>query len=375
MSSLATFTENYGSIPSESKFDSLSYYQDHLLAIKIFNAVQLLSAEAYINGLELPDSTLNWLLRKVVSFAYHKAPFLIIPYQWILTESKQIAEGSEALMEIQYNLPAELFKLMLGEGELLYPKYTTALWEKGASSLEEAQIALLDDLIAKAEIQDGDEILDIGCGFGSAVHYILAKFPNAKVTGLNLSQEHCKYMRQKMQDPSSYLSSERFTLCEADFNQITFDKKFDKIITLGVFEHIGNLTNAFAKTASCLKDDGKFFLHIISTRLPHNISSPFLNKYIFPNARIWSYQSVPNYNQDLKTVKKWFLNGFNYAHTLKAWLTNFDHHQEEIKQLDFKMNYAKFRRLWRLYLMWCIIYFETGNGEILGNGQYLMTHA
>ena len=244
--------------------------------------------------------------------------------------------------------------------------------EKGASNLEEAQIAMLDDLITKAQIEDGDEILDIGCGWGSAVNYILQKFPNARVTGLNLSHQQCAYMRKQFHNPNSPLNSDRFTLCEIDFNDITLLQKFDKIITIGLFEHIGNLTKAFKKVASFLKPDGKAFIHIISTTLSHNFWPPFIQQYIFPYARVWHYDYIPDCNQHLQTVDRWYLNGMNYAQTLRAWLNNFDEHQDAIKKLDFGMDYARFRRIWRLYLIWCIAYFEAGRGRFLGNGQYLM---
>lgn len=351
---------------------SPSIYQKHRFQIKLFNAIQMLGCSAYINGIELPDSWVKSILNFVIPICYQKYPFLLVPYEWLLRESDLLAESSQELMKVQYDLPKELFKVMLGEGQLMYPKYTMALWEKGAQNLEQAQIAMLDDLIEKAQIKDGDEILDIGCGFGSALHYILGKFPNCKVTGLNLSAEHCKYIREKMQDPQSYFSGDRFTLIEGDFNDIIFEQKFDKIITLGVFEHMGNLTNSLKKVASFLKPEGKFLLHIISSKLPHSMSTAFLHKYIFPKGRIWVYENVTSYNQDLKTIKKWFLNGSNYSKTLQVWLSNFDQNQEYLKTLDYSMNYAKFRRMWRLFLISCIAIFEACEGEVLGNAQYLM---
>lgn len=352
--------------------ESSNDYHKHQFLIKLFNAIQMIGCETYINGLELPDSVVKSILDFIIPICYRKYPFLLIPYEWLLTESKQLAESSQELMKIQYNLPKELFKVMLGEGKLMYPKYTMALWDKGAQNLEQAQIDMVQDLIEKAQIKDGDEILDIGCGFGSALHYILAKFPNCKVTGLNLSAEHCQYIREKIQDPESYFSSDRFTLIEEDFNNITFERKFDKIITLGVFEHIGNLTNSFKKVASFLKPEGKFLLHIISSKLPNSMSSAFLHKYIFPSGRIWVYENVNSYNQDLKTIKKWFLNGSNYSKTLQVWLYNFDQNQEYLKTLYYGMNYCKFRRMWRLFLISCIALFDACKGEVLGNGQYLM---
>ncbi|MDJ0727962.1 MAG: class I SAM-dependent methyltransferase [Prochloraceae cyanobacterium] len=342
------------------------------LALKIANAVRTIAAEAYINGLEIPDSLCFKILKNSIAIAYEKFPSLLVTYDWVAKESDRLAEGSQELMDIQYNLSGEMFKLMLGESQLMYPKYSMALWEKGASNLEQAQIAMLDDLIEKVGIQDGDEILDIGCGWGSAANYILQKFPNARVTGLNLSHEQCQYIRQQINNSNNSLSWDRFTLCEVDLNQVVFARKFDKIISLGTFEHVGNLTKSFEKVASFLKPEGKVLIHIISTRLPNNIWSPFMQKYIFPYARVWQYDVIPNCNKHLKTVNKWYINGLNYARTLRAWLENFDRHQDIIKTLDFGQDYAKFRRIWRFYLILCAAYFEAGEGKFLGNGQYLM---
>ena len=177
-----------------------------------------------------------------------------------------------------------------------------------------------------------------------------------------------------MQDPNSHLSSERFTLIEGDFNQINFDKKFKKIISLGVFEHIGNLTKSLEKIASFLEVDGQVFIHIITARLPHNIGDIYLDKYIFPRARVWHEKMILSCNSHLKTIQYWFINGSNYSQTLQAWLKNFDCYQEQIKDLDYGMNSDRFRRMWRLYLQLCIAYFDACQGKIFGNGQYLMVH-
>lgn len=349
-------------------------YRFHPLMVKPVNGLQMLFAESYINGLEIPDELCLNLLTNSTAFFYKNLSSLMIAYDWVIPESDRLAEASHELMDIQYNLPEQMFKLMLGESELMYPKYTMALWEKGASNLEQAQIAMLDDLIAKAQIVDGDEILDLGCGWGSAANYILQKFPNAKVTGLNLSHGQCEYIRKQMNNSHNSFDSARFTLVEADFNDVVFEQKFDKIITLGVFEHIGNLTKSFAKVSSFLKPEGKMLVHIISTTLSHNFWPPFIQKYIFPYARVWQQNFIPTCDRDLKTIERWYLNGMNYAQTLRAWLKNFDDHQDSIKTLDYGMDYSRFRRIWRLYLIWCIAYFEAGHGNYLGNVQYLMVH-
>ncbi|MGV0024745.1 class I SAM-dependent methyltransferase [Phormidesmis priestleyi] len=352
---------------THSLFDRAAIAFNHRLATA--------GTTAYIQGLEIPDAALKALLDASAQVNYKHFSELLVPYNWLSQESDHLAEDPQHLMQIQYDLPKTLFQLMLGEGALLYPKYTMALWEKGATNLEQAQLHMLDDVIEKLGIQEGDEILDLGCGWGAAANYLLARFPHIKVTAVNLSHEQCEYIRQKMQSPESHLSSDRFTLLEADFNEVQLEAKFDKIIAIGLFEHIGNLTKSCHKLATYLNEQGKVFIHIISTRLPCNITHPFINQYIFPNMRVWNCDVLPQINQDLKTINHWYINGTNYAQTLRAWLKNFDDHQAQLQGLSYGMNYPQFRRMWRLYLLLCMQHFEAGAGEVLGNAQYLLVHA
>lgn len=350
-------------------------YQATRGAVEVVNTVQMAVAEAYINGVEVPDSVLRSLFDTCMPIFFQYFPSLLAPYEWVLKETDNLAEGSRDLMKIQYDLPQVMLNTMLGNGKLIYPKYSMGLWEKGASNLEQSQMHMIDDVIEKLDIKDGDNILDFGCGWGCVPNYILSKFPNVRFTGLNLSHEQCEYMRHKMQDPESYLSSGRFTLHEGDLNDARFEEKFDKILSIGVFCHVGNLTKTFQKLASFLKDNGKVFIHIITVRIPNNMSSVYTHKYIFPHGRYWNNDAVPSHNKDLKTIKRWYLNGSNYSKTLANWLRNFDENQASIKDLNYGMDYAKFRRIWRFYLIWFIANFASCDGEYNGNGQYLMVHA
>jgi cyclopropane-fatty-acyl-phospholipid synthase len=350
-------------------------YQATRGAVEVVNTVQMAVAEAYINGLEVPDSVLRSLFDTCMPIFFQYFPSLLAPYEWVLKETDNLAEGSRDLMKIQYDLPQVMLNTMLGNGKLIYPKYSMGLWEKGASNLEQSQMHMIDDVIEKLDIKDGDNILDFGCGWGCVPNYILSKFPNVRFTGLNLSHEQCEYMRHKMQDPESYLSSGRFTLHEGDLNDARFEEKFDKILSIGVFCHVGNLTKTFQKLASFLKDNGNVFIHIITVRIPNNMSSVYTHKYIFPHGRYWNNDAVPSHNRDLKTIKRWYLNGSNYSKTLANWLHNFDENQASIKDLNYGMDYAKFRRIWRFYLIWFVANFASCDGEYNGNGQYLMVHA
>lgn len=338
------------------------------------NVAQIAFSKAYIRGFELPDRVVVLIVKIFFKVAY-KFPALLVPYDWVLREARLMAEGSSDLMKKHYDLPLGLMVPMLGEGKLVYPKYTMALWEKGATSLEAAQIDMMDDVIEKMGIKDGDSILDFGCGFGSAANYFLSRFPNITVTGVNLSSEQCEYIREKMKDEDSFLSKGRFRLVEGNINEVHLDEKFDKILSFGVFCHISNPTDTFRKLASFLKPKGKCFTHIFTTQLPHNISTAFTHEFIFPHGRFWHHGALPKCNRDLRTVRSWYINGNNYAQTLAAWFANFEANQETIKDLEYWMGFRKFRRMWRLYLMFFMTLTAMFDGEFIGNGQYLMVHA
>ena len=350
-------------------------YKANRAVSRIFNAAQMAFAEAYMNGLEVPDRIMRASMHASMPVFFKHFPSLLAPYEWVLQETDQVAEGSKDLMALQYDLPQAMLNRMLGDWELIYPKYSTGFWEWGAENLEECQMHMIDQVIERLDIQDGDRILDFGCGWGCVPNYIMSKFPNVRFTGLNLSHEQCQYIRQKIQDTKSYLSSERFTLCEGDLNQVEFPEKFDKILTIGVFEHVGNLTKAFRKMASMIKDDGKIFIHIITVRIPNNMSSGFTHKYIFPHGRYWNFDAIPSCDRDLKTVQRWYMNGINYHKTLTSWLERFDASQDAVKDLNYGMDYAKFRRMWRFYLLLLGTIFATCDGEYNGNGQFLLTKA
>jgi cyclopropane-fatty-acyl-phospholipid synthase len=362
-------------IVGDATLKNLIAYKATRLMAGAFNATQMAMAEAYINGLEISDSIFRASLETSMPILFKHFPSLLAPNEWVLQESEHVAESSRELMDVQYERPQAMLNQMLGAWDVIYPKYSTGFWEHGAINLEQSQMHMIDHVIERLEIVDGDHILDFGCGWGCVPNYIMSKFPNVRFTGLNLSHQQCEYMRSKMLDPASFLSSGRFTLHEGDLNEAQFSEKFDKILSIGVFCHVGNLTNAFQKLASFLKSNGKVFIHIITARIPNNMSSGFTHKYIFPHGRYWNYDAIPSHNGNLKTINRWYMNGINYHKTLTAWLERFDDSQEIVKHLDYGMDYAKFRRIWRFYLLMLGTIFATCDGEYNGNGQYLMVHA
>lgn len=286
-------------------------------------------------------------------------------------ESAALAEHSDELMALHYNLPAALFTHFLGPTM----KYSMGLWSPGVTTLEQAQRAMMDDLCDKGELVDGQRILDLGCGFGSFAVHLLRRFPNVQVTGLTLSQTQVDTIRQRSAEPGNPLGSNRFTLVQGDFNDVAFDEKFDRVLSIGVFEHVTNMPGALERVCSFLDPDGLALLHYIVYRRPLNRmrggkGKKLIGHYIFPGGKTWFDEEIFKYSDQLQVLRNWYLNGQNYRKTLECWLANFNANLPAIRQETVLQE--RQLKLWDLYFRVCISVFNSNRGNFYGNGQYLL---
>jgi cyclopropane-fatty-acyl-phospholipid synthase len=166
--SLLQDIEKYIPVIGDVNIKSPFAYQLTREVVEVVNMVQMAVAEAYINNVEVPDSVLQALFDTCMPILFRYFPSLLAPYEWVLKETDHLAETPSDLMKIQYDLPQAMLNTMLGDWELIYPKYSMGLWEKGALDLEQSQMHMIDDVIEKLDIKDGDNILDFGCGWDVA---------------------------------------------------------------------------------------------------------------------------------------------------------------------------------------------------------------
>ncbi len=283
----------------------------------------------------------------------------------------EVAERSGELMRLHYDLPLPLFAKMLGPSM----KYSMALWENGERTLEDAQEAMLADACRKARVRDGESILDLGCGFGSLSAYLLRTFPNARVTGLTLSRTQADYVRRAQNFPGHPLNNPRFRLVQADFNAVEFSEKFDRVMSLGVFEHISNLDLALHKVRRFVNEGGGLFLHYI-VYLPvregqHTVRQcEFIQRHIFPGGRVYAFDELARHQQDFALRAAWYRPGRNYRKTIECWLQNFLRRRALIAQAAQLSE--RTLRVWEIYLRACAATFATARGWAFGNGQYYL---
>lgn len=235
-----------------------------------------------------------------------------------------------------YDLGNELFKAMLDKRM----NYTCAYWYQ-ADNLDEAQINKLELSCQKLKLKEGMRVLDIGCGFGALAKYA-AEHYGVHVVGVTISNEQKEYAQQNCAGLPVEIRLE-------DYRDVK--GTFDRIISLGMFEHVGylNYRTYMQKAHDCLSDDGLFLLHTIGGNISTTACDPWINKYIFPNGMLPSMQQISKAAEGLFIMENWANFGAYYDQTLMAWSSNFEQNWELLEE-----HYdERFKRMWQYYLLAC----------------------
>ncbi|UXS00395.1 SAM-dependent methyltransferase [Agrobacterium tumefaciens] len=254
-----------------------------------------------------------------------------------------------------YDLSAKLFDLFLDEDW----QYSCAYFNPSGISLEEAQRAKKRHIAAKLMTEPGQKVLEIGSGWGGMAMYI-AESAGADVTGITLSEEQLRVSRDRAQK-RGLADKVRFEL--QDYRYLPASKKFDRIVSVGMFEHVGptHYRDYFDKVAEVLDDDGVMVLHSIGQPYPGLATNPFIEKYIFPGGYIPSLAEVlPAIEKARLLVKDIEILPMHYAHTLRHWRERFVARREEAISLYDE----RFFRMWEFYLAGSEMAFSHENFHI-----------
>jgi cyclopropane-fatty-acyl-phospholipid synthase len=249
--------------------------------------------------------------------------------------------------EEHYNIGNRLFEIMLDRRMT----YTCGYW-RTATDLDSAQEAKLDLVCKKINLQQGQHVLDIGCGWGSFAKYAAEKY-GARVTGVTISTEQAELARESCIGLPVDIRVQDYRL---------IDEKFDHIISLGMFEHVGhkNYREYFKVANKCLKDEGLFLLHTIGMLITRATPNPWVHKYIFPNGQLPTMALISRAVENLFVIEDVHNFGVYYDKTLMAWFENFDAGWDELKQ-----EYSeRFYRMWKYYLLSCAGAFRARDTQL-----------
>lgn len=244
-----------------------------------------------------------------------------------------------------YDAGNDLFQAMLDRRLT----YTCGYWES-AANLDDAQEAKLDLVCRKLGLQEGQRVLDVGCGWGSFCKFAAQRY-GVSAVGITVSKAQVELGRQLC---AGWPVELRF----ADYHQI--NGTFDHIVSLGMFEHVGykNYRTYFKTLARHLKDEGLFLLHTIGSNHSVRATDPWIERYIFPNSQLPSIAQIGRAIEGEFVMEDWHNFGPDYDRTLMAWQANIEAAWE---YLDYD---TRFQRMWRYFLLSCAASFRARRNQL-----------
>jgi len=288
--------------------------------------------------------------------------------------SSPIAINTAEANEQHYEMPAEFFCKVLGK----HLKYSSGFWKDGVADIDTSERDMLELTCQRAELMDGQHILELGCGWGSLSLFMAAKFPNSKITSVSNSHSQKAFIDEQAKKRN--LSN--LTIITADINAFQIDKKFDRAVSVEMFEHMRNYDLLLKKVAGFLKDDGKLFVHIFTHReyaykFEVIDETDWMSKYFFTGGIMPSDHLLLYFPEYFNIEKHWRVSGIHYNKTSEAWLNNMDKAKPEVMEIMKKVygeqQAVKWWVYWRIFFMACAELWGYDNGNEWLVSHYLFT--
>jgi cyclopropane-fatty-acyl-phospholipid synthase len=281
-----------------------------------------------------------------------------------------IAIHTDVPNQQHYELPSEFFQLVLGRRL----KYSCCHWPEGVTTIDEAEDAMLYLTCHRAQLADGMDILELGCGWGSLCLWIAEHYPRSRVVALSNSRSQIAYIAAQCRR----LGLQNVEPIFADVTTFDIDRQFDRVLSIEMFEHMKNYELLTAKVASFLKPGGLLFVHVFSHRefaYEFDAGDPkdWMAQHFFSGGTMPSDNLLLYFQRDLQLVDHWCINGTHYTRTLRAWLANLDRHQAQIRTIMANVygaeNETRWLVNWRLFFLACAEAWRLERGR-----EYLVSH-
>ena len=289
-------------------------------------------------------------------------------------KNSPIAIETKTANEQHYEVPTQFYQYCLGK----HLKYSSGYWKEGVTDFDTSEKDMLEITCERAELQNGQEVLELGCGWGSLSLFMSAKFPKSNFTVVSNSKTQKIYIDEQ----AKLRGINNLTVLTIDINNFNIDKKFDRVVSVEMFEHLRNYKLLFNKIAALLKDGGKMFVHVFTHKeyaykFEVIDDTDWMSKYFFTGGIMPSNDLFSYFNDDLKIVNQWVVNGTHYSKTSEGWLQNMNKHKTEIMPL-FERTYGienatKWWVYWRIFYMACAELWGYNEGEEWMVCHYLFT--
>jgi cyclopropane-fatty-acyl-phospholipid synthase len=278
-----------------------------------------------------------------------------------------VAEIPQAANRQHYELPPEFFQAFLGPRR----KYSGCVWPAGADTLAAAEDATLALYCQRAGIRDGMRILDLGCGWGSLSIWLAERYPAADVLAVSNSASQ----RRLIEEERDRFGLDNLRILTADVNEFVAPGRFDRVVSIEMFEHMRNWRELLRRIRGWLTDDGQLFLQVFShRRLPYLFQGTWAAERFFTAGLMPSHEMVARFQEDMLLQDSWAIPGTEYARTLEAWLNRLDAHRERALEalrrsgLSAREARATLAR-WRLFLLSTQVMWGYGGGD-----HWLVSH-
>lgn len=283
-----------------------------------------------------------------------------------------IAVHTDAANQQHYEVPPAFFELVLGPRR----KYSCCLYADAKTSLAEAEVAALNETCAHAMLVDGQIVLELGCGWGSLSLFMAERYPASRIFSVSNSTPQRLHIEAK----AARLGLTNLTVITADMNSFETGERFDRIVTVEMFEHMSNWRQLLARANGWLKPDGMMFMHVFSHRasayrFDHADKADWIAQYFFTGGVMPSHDLIRQFDDSFVVEKDWRWNGKHYQRTALDWLKNFDDNRAAIRGIlgdVYGADAGVWIRRWRLFFLATAGLFGHGSGNEWAVSHYLL---
>lgn len=289
-----------------------------------------------------------------------------------MMSASPVALVPELANEQHYEVPAQFYELVLGA----HRKYSSCFWGEGTRDLDEAEASALTQTCERAGIVDGQDVLDLGCGWGSLSLWIATHYPLCSVTSVSNSTSQRRHIEAEAKRRG--LNNIKVITC--DMNCFEAPGHYDRVVSVEMFEHMRNYAELYRRISQWLKPDGLFFMHIFchhdcAYEFVDQGPSDWMSRHFFSGGIMPAACLPLRFQQHLQLRNQWQWDGRHYQQTANAWLRNLDRNKQQVtglfEQVYGRRDARRWVNRWRIFFMACAELFGSQNGQQWLVGHYL----
>jgi len=223
--------------------------------------------------------------------------------------------------------------------------------------------------VQRADLADGHEILELGCGWGSLTLHMAQRFPNANITAVSNSAPQRRFIEAR--------APQNVRVITADMNELQLEQRFDRVVSVEMFEHMRNYRDLLHRICGWMKPDARLFVHVFCHR---DYAYPFetegddnwMGRYFFTGGIMPSFDLFGHFDNDLFIEKDWRVSGTHYERTARAWRENLEKERDPVMtvlQQTYGAEADRWFHRWRLFFLACEELFGYSGGS-----EWLVAH-